>query len=302
MFELDRSHDYSDEDIYGSSGKSFYESRDKGGKSKIHRHHPYDGRLVLRSGEREPYDGRLGLRSGEGEPFYGCLGLFSGEGEPYDGHLGLRSGEGETYDGRLGLRSGEGETYDGRLGLLSGEGETSLFFSQSATASDVNFHVPKNEDPENSEIELVIVAVTKMPGGKCLMGFDQRDRFWRSIYKTEVGDYSWDKKKWFTLGNKYKFTRRPIAARGDFPHRTEDIMVLEDVEDLKRRSYGLFNRMLRIAKEKPEDIFPQLEYENGKIFVDTKTRCPSVGVLKCKEATLRLQPNMTKKEKEKSRG
>ena len=212
VFELDCSHDYSDEDFYGSSGKSFYESRDKGGKSKkIHRHHPYDGRLVLRSGEREPYDGHLDLRSGEGE--------------------------------------------------------TSLFFSQSAT--DVNLYIPKNEDPENSEIELVIVAVTKMPDGKCLMGFDQRDRFWRPIYKTEVGDYSWDKKKWFTLGNKYKFTRRPIAARGDFPHRTEDIMVLEDVEDLNRRSCGLFDRMLRIAKEKPEDIFPQLEYENGKIFVDT---------------------------------
>ena len=46
-------------------------------------------------------------------------------------------------------------------------------------------------------------------------------------------------------------------------------MVLEDVEDLNRRSCGLFDRMLRIAKEKPEDIFPQLEYENGKIFVDT---------------------------------
>ena len=84
-FELDCSHDYSDEDFYGSSGKSFYESRDKEGKSKIHRHHPYDGRLALHSGE----------------------------------------------------------------------GETSVFFSQSVTASDVNFNIPKNEKPENSGMELV---------------------------------------------------------------------------------------------------------------------------------------------------
>ena len=131
------------------------------------------------------------------------------------------------------------------------------------------------------------------------MGFDQRNLFRRPIYKTKEGDYSWDKEKWFTLWNRYKFTKRSIAARGDFPHRTEDIMVLENVEDLRSRSDGLFDRMLRIAKEKPEDIFPQLKYENGKIFVNTKTQCDSVGVLKCKESNLEVQIKYDEKKRKK---
>ena len=260
VFELDSSHDYSDEDCYGSSGKSFYESQDKGGKSKIrssiHRHHPYDGRLVLHSGEEEPYDGHLGFCSGEVEP----------------------------YDGRLGLRSG---------------GETSVFFSQSATASDVNFNIPKKEDPEKSKIELVIVAVTAMNGGKCLMGLDQGNEFRRPIYKTEVADCCWPKEKYFKLWNRYKFTKRSIDAATDLPHSREDTLVQENVEDLRSRSDGLFERMLRIAKSKPEDLFPPLKYQNGKIFVDEKTDCPSVGVLKSKESNLEIKTEYDEERKRK---
>ena len=81
----------------------------------------------------------------------------------------------------------------------------------------------------------------------------------------------------------------PSQMPQHYPHSTEDTVVEEEYEpEHKMDSTSLYDRLSGIAEWNSEDIFPQLKERK---FVDEKTVCPSVGILKCREKDLRVEPN-----------
>ena len=167
-----------------------------------------------------------------------------------------------------------------------------------------DFNIPDEALEKPTETELYIVAKTYMNAGYCLMGFDRDNTFKRPIYRTEVSSCCWPRDENFKLWHRYKFTvlRHPGAqteAPTPLPHSTEDTVVEQNFQVIGGTAKAdLFNRLLGIAKSKPEDIFPPLKF---KRYVFKDANCPSVGILKCKGKNLEVKKIKAKNGAEKKR-
>ena len=121
---------------------------------------------------------------------------------------------------------------------------------------------------------------------------DQENRLRRPIYRTGESCCCWPVGKNLKIWNRYRFSvlRHPDAVTEPptpFPHSTEDMVVQENVQDVGAASKAsLFNRMRSVAVSKPEETFGPLKY---MAYVHKDTKCPSVGILKCKESNLEVK-------------
>ena len=94
----------------------------------------------------------------------------------------------------------------------------------------------KEKIEEESFEELDIIAKTRMKGGHCIMALDQKNRFRRPIYTTEMDACCWPPSNRFEVGHRYKFTilrhpeDRKTEALTPYPHRNEDTVVGRDVQ------------------------------------------------------------------------
>ena len=146
--------------------------------------------------------------------------------------------------------------------------------------------------PDDLYLRLIIVAKARMSDGFCYIGWDiNRHKLVRPVLRKNSCRWLPAKDKDLNIGEKHLFKVRSLELEGiSHPHRVNDIFVsyrkvakAVDSSDLA----DLYDILIEQSHHTVTEVFNNPKQFNGE-YVLEHSKCPSVGVYKCKREKLRI--------------
>ena len=146
--------------------------------------------------------------------------------------------------------------------------------------------------PDDLYLRLIIVAKARMSDGFCYIGWDiNRHKLVRPVLRKNSCRWLPAKDKDLNIGEKHLFEVRSLKLEGiSHPHRVNDIFVSyrkvakavdsSDVADV-------YDILIEQSHHTVTEVFNNPKQFNGE-YVLEHSKCPSVGVYKCKREKLRI--------------
>ena len=148
----------------------------------------------------------------------------------------------------------------------------------------------------DSYLSLMIVAKARMSDGFCYIGWDMdRHKLVRPVLRKNSCRWLPAKDNDLNVGEKHLFKVRSPELEGiSHPHRANDVFV-SYIETCDQRAKALdssdvvdlYNILLEQSHQTVKEVFNNPKQFNGE-YVLEHTKCPSVGVYKCKREKLRI--------------
>lgn len=145
-------------------------------------------------------------------------------------------------------------------------------------------------------LTLMIVAKARMSDGFCYIGWDMdRHKLVRPVLRKSTCRWLPAKDKDLKIGEKHLFKVRSPELEGiSHPHRANDVFVsyrkpCDQAEQAADSSdvVDLYDILIKQSHQTVKEVFNNLKQFNGEYFLE-HTKCPSVGVCKCKREKLRI--------------
>ena len=149
---------------------------------------------------------------------------------------------------------------------------------------------------QNDKLRLLIVVKAKAKeDGFCYIGWDMdRHKLVRPVLR--IRSFRWLRKdQELHIGEQHLFKIKRFDLEGtSYPHRTNDILV-EYVEPYYKAADNsdvdeLYDILIGQSRENVKEVFGNIDQFNGK-YVCERTKCPSVGIYKCKRKNLKITPS-----------
>ena len=144
-------------------------------------------------------------------------------------------------------------------------------------------------------LRLMIVAKARMSDGFCYIGWDiDRHKLVRPVLRKNSCRWLPAKDKDLNIGEKHLFKVRSPELEGiSHPHRANDVFVSyrkpcdQAAKALDSDVVNLYDILIEQSHQTVKEVFNNPTQFNGK-YVLEHTKCPSVGVYKCKREKLRI--------------
>ena len=136
---------------------------------------------------------------------------------------------------------------------------------------------------------LLMIVKTRMNGGHCYLGLSLEDnRIYRPIYNEAAGQCCWPKAIPMQVGSFYGFKKTFRNPSTDYPHKSNDIVVAEELKEGSFTQEAMYEHLLPFAKTSVNEIFNDMLtiQDNGKCYVHEGTKCESFGIVKVKSKSI----------------
>jgi len=152
----------------------------------------------------------------------------------------------------------------------------------------------------------MIIAKARMSDGFCYIGWDEdRHKLVRPVLRQNSCRWLLEKDKDLNVGEKHLFEVRSLELQGiSYPHRANDVFVsyrkpcdqstkaVHDSSDV----VDFHDILIKQGHQTVKEVFVNPKQFNGKYILE-HTKCPSVGVYKCKREKLRITTGNNGKER-----
>ena len=139
---------------------------------------------------------------------------------------------------------------------------------------------------------LLMIVKTRMNGGHCYLGLSLEDKkMYRPIFNEAVGQCCWPKAIPMQVGAFYGFKKTFRNPSTDYPHKSNDIVVAEELKEGSFTQEAMYGHLLPFAKTSVNEIFNDMLtiQNNGKCYVHEGTKCESIGIIKVKSKSISFE-------------
>ena len=149
------------------------------------------------------------------------------------------------------------------------------------------------ESLSDDSLRLLIVAEAKMSDGFCYIGWDMdRHELVRPVLRKNTCRWFPAKDVDLKVGEKHLFKIRSPNLEGiSYPHRANDVLVKYiKACDQTADSFDvveLYDILIEQSHPTVKKVFGNMDEFNGEYFLE-HTKCPSVGIYKCKRNNLKI--------------